>query len=215
MARWRQGLGFLAMTLVTLVVAHNSVFLLAYGAGYDEALAHSGHDGAWGTAVAVVLAAACGLAGLGIWRLHRLAVDARSGAPGGGSLRPALLVFALALCVDWARLLAATSVLFVVQENLEHHHAGEPLPGLSVLGSAQYPNALLIIAATAFAVAFVVVLFRWRRDALAARIAAARRAWQRVQSTDRRREAPWIEHRHASIVVHQVSGRAPPVPGAA
>ena len=80
MASWRRLLGFSAMTLVTLVVAHNLVFLLAYGSGYDEALAHSGHGGAWGTAAAVVIATALGLLGLATLRLYRLGLLAR--APG-------------------------------------------------------------------------------------------------------------------------------------
>ena len=73
------------------------------------------------------------------------------------------------------RLAAATTVLFVVQENLEHQHIGQALPGLSVLGSAEYPDAALVIGAIALAVASVVALFRWRRDVLVARIRSVRR----------------------------------------
>src|SRR4029077_7790044 len=78
MASARRLLSFVGMTSVSLVVAHNLVFLLAYGAGFDEALAHTGHDGTWGTAVAVVLTGAFVLVGLGTWRLHRLGVVARA-----------------------------------------------------------------------------------------------------------------------------------------
>jgi hypothetical protein len=210
MAMWRRVLGFLAMTLVALVVAHNLVFLLAYGAGYDEALAHSGHVGAWGTAVAVVLAAAVGLLGLGSWRIYRLGVVARNVAAAQGGLRPGVLGFVRRLAGLWVRLAVATTLLFVIQENLEHQHVGEGLPGFAVLGSADYPNGALVTSVIALAVAFVVTLFRWRRDVLIARIGAARERWQGAPRTVPPGQAVWVEHRHASIVVHQFSGRAPP-----
>ena len=210
MATWRRLLGFLAMTLVALVVAHNLVFLLAYGSGYDEALAHSGHDGTWGTAVAVVLAAAFGLLGLGMWRLYRLGLIARALGASEGDLRPGPSGSIRRLVGLWLQLVGSTTVLFVIQENIERQHVGEGVPGLSVLGSAEYPNAALVIAAIALAVVFVVRLFRWRRDVLVARIGAARKRWQGAAPSVPRRPAIWVERRHASLVVHQFSGRAPP-----
>jgi hypothetical protein len=210
MATWRRYLGFPAMTLVALVVAHSLVFLLAYGSGYQEALAHSGHDGTWGVAVVIVLAAALGLVGLGTWRLYRLGVVARARAASEGGLRPGPGGFAWRLVGLWVRLAGATTLLFIIQENLEHQHVGEGLPGLAVLGSAQYPNAIFVIAAVALAVAFVVVLFRWRRDVLVARITGARERWHGAPRTVPRRPVVWVERRHASIVLHRLSGRAPP-----
>lgn len=210
MATLRRYLGFPAMTLVALVVAHSLVFLLAYGSGYEEALAHSGHDGTWGVAVVVVLAAAFGLVGLGTWRLYRLGVVARARAATEGGLRPRPSGFVRRLVGLWVRLAGATTVLFVIQENLEHQHVGEGLPALSVLGSAQYPNGALVLAAVALAVAFVVALFRWRRDVLVARIRGARDRWRGATRTVRRRPVVWVERRHASIVLNQLSGRAPP-----
>jgi hypothetical protein len=212
MATWRRYLGFPAMTLVALVVAHSVVFLLAYGSGYEEALAHSGHDGTWGVAVVVVLAAAFGVIGLGTWRLYRLGVIARGRAASEGGLRPGPSGFARHLAGLWVRLAGATTLLFIVQENLEHQHVGEGLPGLAVLGSAPYPNAVFVLAAVALAVAFVVVLFRWRRDVLVARIAGARERWHGAPRTAQRRPVVWVERRHASIVLNRLSGRAPPQP---
>jgi hypothetical protein len=78
--------------------------------------------------------------------------------------------------------------------------------------STEYPNAAFVIAAVALAVAFVVALFRWRRDSLLARIISARAHWNGATRTIERRPTAWVERRHASIVVHQVSGRAPPRP---
>jgi len=210
MASFRRLLGFAASTVVALVIAHNLVFLLAYGSGYDEALAHSGHDGAWGTAVAVVLAAAIGLLGLGTWRLYRLGVIARTLAAGEGGLLPGPTGFVRRLVALWAGLTGATTLLFVLQENLERQRVGETLPGFGVLGSAAYPHAAIVIAAVTLAVAFVVVLFRWRRDVLVARITAARSRWQAAPRAAERRTPAWVERRHASIVVHQFPGRAPP-----
>ena len=210
MASFRRLLGFAASTVVALVIAHNLVFLLAYGSGYDEALAHSGHDGAWGTAVAVVLAAAIGLLGLGTWRLYRLGVIARTLAAGEGGLLPGPTGFVRRLVALWAGLTGATTLLFVLQENLERQRVGETLPGFGVLGSAAYPHAAIVIAAVTLAVAFVVVLFRWRRDVLVARITAARSRWQAAPRAAQRRTPVWVERRHASIVVHQFPGRAPP-----
>jgi hypothetical protein len=212
MATWRRYLGFPAMTLVALVVAHSVVFLLAYGSGYEEALAHSGHDGTWGVAVVVVLAAAFGVIGLGTWRLYRLGVIARGRAASEGGLRPGPSGFARHLAGLWVRLAGGTTLLFIIQENLEHQHVGEGLPGLTVLGSAQYPNAVFVLAAVALAVAFVVVLFRWRRDVLVARIAGARERWHGAPRTAQRRPVVWGERRHASIVLNRLSGRAPPQP---
>src|SRR5260221_13412491 len=130
MASRRRLFEFAATTALALVAAHNLVFLLAYGSGYDEALAHSGHDGAWGAAVAVTLATAFGLLGLGSWRLYRLGVLARATGPGDTEYRPLAGDFARQLANLWMRVAGATSVLFVVQENLEHQRVGAVLPGL-------------------------------------------------------------------------------------
>jgi hypothetical protein len=209
MSSWRRIAGFVAITLIALVIAHNLVFLLAYGTGSDEALAHSGHGGAWRAAVAVTMAAACGLFGLGTWRLHHLGVTARALHADEGGLRPAPTGFVRRLVALSMSLAGSTALLFIVQENLEHWRLGEVPPGLTVLGSAEYPNAALVIAGVALAVAFVVALFQWHRDALVARIRAARGRWKGTQIGERR-QSVWVERRNASIVVHQFSGRAPP-----
>ena len=211
MPRWRPWLGFVVMTLVALVVAHNLVFLLAYGAGYDEALAHSGHDGTWGAAVAGVLAGGAGLLVLGTWRLYRLGLVARTLAPTEGRLAPNIGGFGRGLAWLWLRLVSATAPLFVLQENLEHLKSGEGLPGLSVLGSAEYPRAALVIAGVALAVALVGALFRWRRNLLVARIAAAlRRLRPRLARVVRRPPAD-RDRRPESLVGRSLAARAPPL----
>jgi hypothetical protein len=214
MASLRRTLGLLAMSVVALVVAHNLVFLLAYGAGYEEALAHSGHGGAWTTAAAIVIAAGLGLVGLALWQLYRLGLVLRDVPASEGSLDTDPRGFGRQLLGLWLRLTSATTFLFVLQENVERLRIGEAPPGLHVLGSAEYPNAILVIAAVALAVGFIGALFRWRRDALIARIAGARARWHGARRAVERRETAWVERRHASIVVHQFPGRAPPQPSA-
>jgi hypothetical protein len=211
MATWRRLLAFLAMTLVALVVAHNLVFLLAYGAGYDEALAHSGHDAAWRTAVAVVIAAGFGLLALAIWRLHRLGLIARTVAPTEGRLDPGASDFGRCLAGLWLRLTGATTLLFVVQENLEHQRAGEALPGLAVLGSTAYPDAILVIACVALAIALVGALLHWRRDLLVARIAGALRQARQRPAPVLRRPVADRDRRPGSIIGRGLALRAPPV----
>lgn len=83
------------------------------------------------------------------------------------------------------RLALATAALLTVQENLERlavRLATAPDPLLLV--SAAYPWALGVIAAVSLGVGLVVTLFRRRRDALLARIRAARR--HAPASSDRR-----------------------------
>jgi len=200
------------MTLVALVVAHNLVFLFAYGSRYDEALARSGHDGSWGTAVAVVLAAGIGLFALALWRLYRLRVTARRLDATASVYAPAVQGFGPRLLGLWWRLALVTIVLFVVQENLERLSIGEMLPGLGVLGSDQYRDATLIILGVTLAVAFVGALFRWRRDVLIARIAVALRRSHPLPDGPVRRPATHRDRRPESHVGRGLGVRAPPVP---
>jgi len=212
MASLRRLVGFLALVLVALVVAHDLVFLLTYGAKYDEALAHSGHDGSWATAVVVVLAAGIGLFGVAAWQLHRLGVVARTGAPTAGPDTLSASAFGWRLVGLWWRLCATTTFLFVIQENLEHQRIGEALPGLSVLGSGEYSDAALVIAIVTLVVAFVGALFRWRRDLLFARIASARQARYRRAERIHPRPAATRDGRPESIVGRGLAVRAPPSP---
>ena len=162
------------MTLVALVVAHNLVFLLAYGAAYDEALAHSGHDGymgdrgrhrpdwrgsacsCWRAGGCIALASSPGRSSQADRPCtRRESVSAGDLSAFGGASAP------LRRCCSSSRRM------------LEHQRVGEGLPGLAVLGSAEYPDAALVIAGVALVVALVGALFLWRRDVLIARIASA------------------------------------------
>jgi hypothetical protein len=212
MASLRRLIEFLAMTLVSLVVAHDLVFLLTYGAGYEDALAQTGHDGSWATAVAVVLAAGIGLFGLATWRLYRLGVVARSIDPATRRHTSSAPGFGRRLFGLWWRLWAATTILFVIQENIEHQRIGEALPGLSVLGSGEYSDAALVIAVVTLAVAVVAALFRWRRDLLVARIASASERRHARPGRTLPRPAATRDGRPESFVGRGLAVRAPPLP---
>ena len=211
MASLRRLLEVWVMALLTLVVAHQLVFLLAYGSDYDAALARSGHDGSWASTVAAVLLAAGCLFALATWRLYRLGVIVRSLAPNEGTLEPSARDFARSLLDLWWRLWATAAALFVLEENLEHLRIGESLPGPSVLTSAAYPNAVWIIAGTALLVAIVGAIFGWRRARLLALIATVVRRRPRPGRAARR---PIVDRdrRPASLVGRGFAVRAPPLP---
>ncbi len=200
------------MSLVALVIAHNLVFLLAYGVGFDQALARSGHDASWGMAAAIVLAAGTALFALAVWRLYRLGLVVRDIDPGGGRYVSDPVGFGGRLVGLWWRVGLATTLLFVIQENVEHLRIGDALPGLSVLGSARYGDAALVILGVTLAVALVGALFLWRRDLLVARIAdALRRRRPRPQRAVRLPDLT-RDRRPESLVGHGLGVRAPPLP---
>ena len=199
------------MTLVALVVAHNLVFLHGYGPAYGEALARTGHGDAWQMAVVTVLCAGAGLLGVALWRLHRLGLLVRALGGSAAEIDTGSTGVGRDLGGLWARVTAATALLFLVQENVEHFQSGEGLPGLSVLGSAEYPDSLLIIGGVALVVALVGSLIRWRRQILISRLAAAirRLRFRRVALLRRPHADP--DRRPGTILGRVRALRAPPL----
>ena len=200
------------MTSVSLVIAHNMVFVLGYGLLSGQALARTGHGDAWQTAVITVLGAGAGLLGIALWRLYRLDLLARAhGYRAAGPRESRIEWVDRGFARLWGRLTAATAFLFLVQENAEHLLSGHQLPGLSVLGSAAYPDALLVIGAVALVVALVGSLIRWRRVVLTSRIAAAirRLRFRRVATLRRPHANP--DRRPGTILGHARALRAPPL----
>ncbi len=204
------------LALVAFVLAHDAIYLATYGSSYDAVLARTGHGGRWEATVATALVLAALLVGASLARLLFLVRATRQlndeAIPRAGwnprfflrEVRDALpLVFVGAL------------TLFVVAENLERVSAGLAAPGLSVLGSQGYVGTIPILAAVSLVVSLVEALYRWRRDDLIARIAAAVRA-RRLRSVGpvARRFGPWSNPRLRSIAGHHVAGRAPPVAAA-
>jgi hypothetical protein len=200
--------------LVTLVLAHSIVFLLRYGSAYGEALAHNGHDVAWTIAVVAIAVLGAGLAIAGLFQLSRLGraasetwsllPAARAVAPAPGRVRWLRRWVGLS-----ARLAAVTGVLLTVQENVERAGVGLPAPGPTLLLSEQYPWALPIVFAVSFAVGLVVALFRWRRDALLARLRSASQAHPRTVAAPRPNELRWRPA--ASVLAWERGLRAPPI----
>ena len=198
------------MSAVALVLAHNLVFLVGYGSGYESALSRTGHDAGWTSAVRVVLGLGVALLVIAALRLRALGVLARDAAgPHRGTA--ASRGFAGHLVGLWARLAALTPVLFVLQENLERRAIGQPMPGLAVVGSSEYPCAMLIFALVALAIAVVGSLVRWRRDLLLARIAAARPRWLRATAPSLRQTLASLAAPRASLLGRRLAVRAPPV----
>lgn len=203
--------GFAGMVAVALVLAHNLVFLADYGTGYADALARTGHDASWSIAVLGVLALGAVLFMAAAWRLRALGALAQAAevSPQGAPLGYREL--AGHLLPLWLRLTLVTTALFVLQENFEHLGGGGPIPGLGVLASGTYPNAFTIIAVVALGVALVGALFRWRRDVLVARIAAATFRWRPVTGCSVRSSLDGIACRLGSILGRRLAVRAPPV----
>jgi hypothetical protein len=201
--------GFAGMVAVALVLAHDLVFLAAYGGAYQDALDRTGHDASWNTTVLVVLAVGVILLAAACRRLRSLGTLAlaldRQAVPAIGRKG-----FLQRLRELWLRLAVFTTILFVLQENLEHQHAGEALPGLGVLISSEYPNALLIIGVVALAVALVGAVVRWRRDVLMARLSGTRTRWRTPSGTRARPSFAWLLAREGSLLGRRLAGRAPP-----
>lgn len=198
-----------AMCLVALVLAHNLVFLAGYGSAYGDALAQTGHGDAWSAAVATVLAAGAACLLVAVWRLRRLTNLARDLAPVSADAPSTGSFVRRWLGLAW-RLALVTAFLFVVQENIEHARIGETLPGLGVLGSSEYPDAIPIIALVGLAVAFVGALFGWRFATLLAHIRTAR-VRHRLASTTSPRVIPEVDRRPGTLRGPGVAGRAPPL----
>src|SRR5260221_3617912 len=170
-------LGLVGSTLVAVGLSHSVVYLIRFGSAYGEALAHAGHDLAWTIAVWSANGLGAGLAIAAALQLLRLRRAARAlpqgtSAPSGQGLKVRWLVAS-------GRLAATTAILLTIQENVERAGAGLPVPGIGLLLSADYPWAVLVVAAVGSAVGLVVALFPCRRDVLVARLRASRRVARR------------------------------------
>jgi hypothetical protein len=211
MPRWLARLGSVGMALVALVLAHNLIYLVAYGAAYEDALQETGHDAGWTLAVVVILGLTMGLTLAAAGRILQLWVEIRSLGGRGAIPRPDPTMLMAGLGVLWLRLAVATTAALLVQENVERWTIGQPLPGLGVLGSAAYPDAMPILLVVTLAAAAVGALFRWRIETLAARVAAARRrGWARPLPTARR-TIPLAHPLAGSVHGRRSAGRAPPI----
>ena len=195
--------------LASLVLAHNLIFIAGNGSRFGAALAQTGHDHGWTVAALTSIGLAVSLLAVALRRLQQLRRTAR----GAGAIRlptePGLRAFARRWLAWWIALTLVTAVLFVIQENLEHAHIGTALPGLAVLASDAYPNAIAIILAVALGISLVAALLGWRSSVLVARIAAMRPKARSEAAQSLGRPDP-VDRRQGSILGRRLAGRAPP-----
>jgi hypothetical protein len=199
--------------LVALVLAHQLVYLARYGSRYGEELAHSGHGGTWAAAVESSVVLALLLAIAGVLRLARLGWLLRKSrqpapAPATASMPLTSLLRAWRDAATW--LLPLTAGLLTIQENIERWSIHQPLPGPAVLLTPEYAGGLWIAIGVTIAVAFVVALFRWRREILLARLRAARRAVPRTVAATPRRSGLDVLPPADSLLGRRSALRAPP-----
>jgi hypothetical protein len=196
------------LALAVFVVGHNLYFLLKYGSDYASDIARTGDGSSWNSTIQFVLAAAALLATVAILRLVFLLRQARK-----SNIRPQVTglsgtIYLRAVVPVWLKLLSASILLFVLQENFERLSAGLPMPGLSVIGTIGLKSPVLVFALVSLAFALVVALFRLGIDSLEALIAQARtRSWSQAPTFHRPSPA---ESAPESVIGRNLAGRAPP-----
>jgi len=208
-ARVLGSLAELLLALTALVVGHDLDFVLAYGSGYQGALARTGHDPHWETAVLTVVTAGLLLAVAATARLIWLVRLAhRIGA--SRSVRPNLSPVPRLLALVWGRLFFVSLLLFILQENYERVSVGIALPGLAVLAPESGISPVVIFALVSLLVAAVSTLFRWSMAALEERIARAMSA-TRPEISDLQAPRPYVLRPASSVLGRNLAGRAPPL----
>ena len=212
-ARQLRRLRFVALVAVGALVGHDAVFAAQYGLGEqrEAVLAATAHDYWPMFGVLALLVGGLGLAAAAVVlvRLHRALHGLPAVRPPTGT--PA---YAGELLRLWPRLFLAVTLVFTLQENVEHLAAGLGLPGLWVLSWPAYPLALPVLAAVTLLLATAGAGLRWRTQVLAGRLAAARavsrrRAAARLTPAGRWRLVAAIVA-HARILARPDAGRAPP-----
>jgi hypothetical protein len=199
-----------ALTPISLVLAHNLVFLLAYGEEAGAVLRATGHDQAWVNAVQLVLACSAALGGAALARILVLWRTARRLERETGRLaHTGWRGFGGLLLRAWAGVALVTTVWFLVQENVERLSIGEPAPLFGPLLEGGPVAAVVVVAAVSLAAALVGSLFRWGVASLLARIAAARQPRRRLRPVPGHRPTGRIVHPSALLARH-LGLRAPP-----
>jgi hypothetical protein len=203
----RDRLAFWALAGVSLLVAHDAIFLVQSGPGEDlvAALRTAGH-GYWAL-TSLVLAAAAIVAGALTWlRMRRLRARARSLRAATTARNPG---FARRIAGAWLRLAAVVAIGFLVQENVEHVIAHGHAPGLGALVGREYPLAIPVIALISAVAAILAALVGSRREALVVAIEAAIRRLIRPSRTAARPPARLLAG-IGPILATKGAGRAPP-----
>jgi hypothetical protein len=197
-------------TFASLVLAHNLIFIAGYGSRFGSVMTHTGHDHGWTVAALSSIALATCLLIAAVRRLQQLRHAARGASAQSLPDEPGIRAFAIRWLGWWIALSLVTTLLFALQENLELGSVGTAMPGLSVLASAAYPNAVAIILAVALGISMVAALLGWRSSVLTARIQAARSEGPAAAPLSLRRDEP-IDRRWGSILGRRLAIRAPPL----
>lgn len=202
------------LALVALVLSHHAMYVVSGESTAGPGTGAPNADGYWRSIELVVAVAAAGLiatASRQLLRLRRQTRQTRRVRLGGdivpeSELRCLLRLFLAA----WLLVTALTTVLFVLQENIERGIIGAPLPGLNVLVPPDCQLAFLLIVAAAAAVALVASLVRWRTLVLGARLQAASLDRPRTSSVRPMRQ-PLDRRPVVRLLAAGLGMRAPPV----
>ena len=199
-----------ALSPLSLVLAHNLVFLLAYGSEANLVLRATGHDTTWFNAVRLVIACSAVLGVAGVARIATLWRTARRLERETGRLaHTGWRGFGRLLVRTWIGLTLVTALWFLVQENAEILQIGQAAPLLDPLFEHGLTGPLLVIPIISLLAALVGTLFRWGVSALLARNTAARLARQRHRPSVVPRPLGRITHPSALLARH-LGLRAPP-----
>ena len=207
------------LAVIAFVLAHQLVFVFTYGPDSGAGLVRTGHGTDWATTVtvAILLAAALLVAGsIELARLARRAGGPRRERPGGGAggvtIVPAgrpMSALGMSVARLWAIVFILSLGLFAIAENAEHLAAHLPLPGLGVLGDAEYSATIPVFLYVSLLVAFVAAVFRWRRETLLARLRLQPVAFDRPRR-DLDTGLVGDDRRPESHLGRRMAGRAPP-----
>jgi hypothetical protein len=196
--------------LASLVLAHSVIFLAGYGSRFSAAMVHTGHDHGWALAAVTSIGLAGSMLGVAVGRLLQLRRTARMAGAVSQPSEPGLRAFGTRWLLWWIGLTATTALLFVLEENFELSRVGASLPGIGILTSAAYPNAIAIIVVVALGISLVAALLGWRSSVLVARIEAIRSEIQTAAAPSFHLRSP-IDRRPGSNLGRRLAGRAPPV----
>lgn len=212
-SRFLDRLVLAVLVLATLAVAHELIYLGAHGSGpaYRVAMTEAGHDGYWSNFVIAVGVVSAILVAVALAQLRRLARLAAGSGEGTYRVRDDGVGHLARLIVPiWGRVATLTTLVFLLQENIETASVGHPMPGLHVL-AGQHDMALPLIVAVSFVVAVTRALVRWRRDVLLARLHRAASPRPRTQRDLHPVESVFVK---SADGIRRNGVRAPPAPSA-
>jgi hypothetical protein len=108
---------------------------------------------------------------------------------------------------------AATALVFLIQENVEHLVATGSWFGLAPLDGRLHPDALPLLVAASLVVAAAGAFVRWRVRVLEGRLELAARSFPRpaADRADRAWRLVAAACRHRRLLVRLDAGRAPPI----